>query len=147
MAVHYIPEGYHTVTPYLTVRGASRLLQFVKDAFDAQEIAVMRSPDGAVRHGEVRIGDSIVMMGEAGDSVTPMPAMLYVYVTDADAMFARATKAGGAPLRQPETQFYGDRHGAITDPCGNQWWIATHVEDVSPEEMTRRIKQQAGQHA
>jgi uncharacterized glyoxalase superfamily protein PhnB len=144
MAVNYIPDGYHTVTPYLTVRNASRLMQFLKDTFDAQEIEAMRGPDGSLRHGAARFGDSTVMMGEAGNGFTPMPAMLYVYVQDADAMYARALAAGGTSVREPTTQFYGDRHGAVTDPCGNQWWIATHVEDVSPEEMRRRA--QAQQH-
>ena len=147
MPVSYIPDGYHTVTPYLTVHGASTLLDFVKRAFDAQEVAVMKGPDGAVRHAEVRIGDSVVMMGEAPPGAATMPAMLYVYVKEADAMYARALKAGATSLHEPATQFYGDRHGAVTDATGNQWWIATHVEDVSPEEMAKRQEAFAKQRA
>jgi len=138
MSVNYLPSGYHTVTPYLTVRGASKLLEFVNKTFDAQQIVLMTRPDGGIGHAEVRIGDSMVMMGEAPADSTPMPAMLYVYVKDADATYSRAIQAGGTSLREPANQFYGDRHGAVTDPVGNQWWIATHVEDVSPEEMKRR---------
>jgi PhnB protein len=140
MPVHYIPEGYRTVTPYLTVRRAAALLDFVKSAFDAQEIAAMKGPDGSIRHAEARIGDSMIMMGEAPPGSTTMPAMLYLYVKDADATYARALQAGAKSLHEPSTQFYGDRHGAVTDASGTQWWIATHVEDVTPDEMKRRMQ-------
>ena len=140
MTVNYIPQGYHTVTPYLVVHGAAAVLDFVKRAFDAQEVAVMRSPDGVIRHAEARIGDSVIMMGEAPPGSAPVPGMLYVYVKDADASYARALEAGATSLREPSTQFYGDRHGAVTDAGGNQWWIATHVEDVNAEEIERRAK-------
>src|SRR3954465_7907447 len=100
MPVHYMPDGYHTVTPYLVVRDARAVLDFLKRAFDAQENAVMKGPDGAIRHAEARIGDSIIMLGEAPPGAAPMPAMLYVYVKDADAMYARALEAGATSLRE-----------------------------------------------
>ncbi len=98
----------------------------------------MAEPDGTVRHGEVRIGDSIVMVGEASAQHKPMPTTLYLYVTDTDATYRRAIQAGATSLTEPADQFYGDRNAGVEDPCGNQWWIATHVEDVAPEEMKRR---------
>lgn len=140
MAVNYIPQGYHTVTPYLTVSGAAKLLAFLQTTFEATEKEMMKRPDGTIGHAEVRIGDSVLMFGEAPGGTKAMPAMLYVYVKDADATYQRALSAGGTSLHEPSTQFYGDRHGAVTDPTGNCWWIATHVEDVSPEEMARRAK-------
>jgi len=100
----------------------------------------MRDPDGSVRHAEVRIGDSHVMMGEAGGEWTPMPAGIHLYVEDCDAIYRRALQAGGTSLREPADQFYGDRSAGIKDPCGNSWWIATHIEDVPPAEIERRAK-------
>ena len=140
MAVNYIPQGYHTVTPYLVVKGAATLLTFLKTTFDATEKEMMKRPDGTIGHAEVRIGDSVLMLGEAPEESKRMPATLYVYVKDADAIYQRALKAGGTSLHEPATQFYGDHHGAVIDPTGNCWWIATHVEDVSPDEMARRAK-------
>ena len=137
MAVNFMPQGYHTITPYLAVNGAATLFEFLKRTFDAQEKEMMKRPDGTIGHAEVTIGDSVVMLGEASGD---FKAMLYVYVRDADATYRRALQAGGKSLREPATQFYGDRHGAVTDPVGNAWWIATHVEDVSPDEMMRRAE-------
>jgi uncharacterized glyoxalase superfamily protein PhnB len=139
MAVKPIPEGYHSVTPYLVVPGAAKLLDFLKQAFDAQELyRPMQRPDGTIMHAEVRIGDSVVMMGEPMDQSTPMPAQLYLYVHDADAVYRRALQAGATSLMEPADQFYGDRNAGVQDPVGNRWWIATHKEDVSPEEIVRR---------
>lgn len=135
-----IPDGYSTVTPYLTVKGASKLIEFVEQVFDATILERMTSPDGTVRHAEARIGDSMIMLGEAGGEWKPMPACLYVYVADVDAVYQRALKAGAVSLREPANQFYGDRSGGVTDACGVQWWIATHLEDVSKEEMVKRAK-------
>lgn len=140
-AVKPVPEGYHAVTPYLAVHGAAKLLEFLKRAFDATEIERMNGPDGAIQHAEVRIADSVVMMGEARAPRKPMPAMLYLYVKDADAMYKRALEAGATSVMEVTNQFYGDRSGAVQDPAGNEWWIATHVEDVSREEMARRARE------
>ncbi len=142
MTVQPIPDGYHTVTPYLTVDGADTLLAFVKQAFGAEETVMMPSHDGTIGHAEVTIGDSVVMMGEAAgsDQGVAMPASIFLYVADADATYRRAIDAGGISLREPTDQFYGDRMAGVRDPVGNQWWIATHIEDVPPEEMARRVE-------
>jgi uncharacterized glyoxalase superfamily protein PhnB len=138
MAVKPIPEGFHTVTPYLLVAGVSNLIEFLKQAFAAEEIHRSAMPDGTVMHAQVKIGDSMVMMGEAGGEWKPMPVMLYLYVDDVEAWYHRALKAGATSVRELTDEFYGDRVGGVQDPSGNQWWMATHVEDVSPEEMARR---------
>jgi len=140
MAVKPIPDGYHSVTPYLVVQGVAKLIDFLKQAFDAKEIERMAGPDGSVMHGEVRIGDSVVMMGEAWGESKPIAAALYLYVNDTDVTYRRALQAGATSLREPADQFYGDRSGGVKDPAGNQWWIATRKEDVSPEELARRAE-------
>ena len=145
MTVKPIPTGYHTVTPYLVVQGAAQLIDFSIQAFDAEEIHRMARPDGAIMHAEVKIGDSRVMIAEAQDEFSPMPAMLHLYVEDADAVYRQALQAGATSLREPEDQFYGDRIGGVQDSFGNQWWMATHIEDVSAEEMARRAAEQASQ--
>jgi PhnB protein len=140
MAVRPIPEGFHTVTPYLTVEGVAKLLEFLKEVFDAQVTERVERPDGTVGHAEVRIGDSMIMMGEAQDGKT-MPGSLYVYVSDTDATYRRALQAGATSLMEPADQFYGDRNAGVQDPAGNRFWIATHIEDVPPEEMARRAEE------
>ncbi len=142
MAVKPIPDGYHTVTPYLAVEGADKLLEFVKQAFDAVAHECMRRPDGTIHHAEVKIGDSPVMLAEASGPWKPRPSTLYLYVNDTDATYHRAIEAGATSLMEPADQFYGDRNAGVQDPVGNFWWIATHVEDVSPEEMQRRAEAQ-----
>jgi len=134
MPVNPIPSGYHTVTPYLTIHGATELLQFVKDAFGAREIECVRSSKGRVQHAQVTIGDSFLMMGEAPPDFSPMPCTLYLYVESVDQWFERAVKAGGEILEPLENKFYGDRTAAVMDKSGNRWYLATHVEDVSPED-------------
>ncbi len=138
MAVNWKPEGYHTVTPYLIGRGTAELIEFLKQSFGAQERERLMRPDGKIMHAEVKIGDSVVMMGEASDDFKAMPTSLHLYLEDVDAAYKRAVQAGGKSLREPTDQFYGDRSGGVEDASGNHWWLATHVEDVSPEEMQRR---------
>ncbi|MBI3769269.1 MAG: VOC family protein [Deltaproteobacteria bacterium] len=140
MTVKAIPAGYHTVTPYLVVAGVPKLLEFLARVFDATEIHRTAMPDGTIRHAEVQIGDSRVMMGEARGDQRPIPAMLYVYVPDVDATYARALRAGGTSLAEPADQFYGDRTGGVQDACGNQWYIGTHKEDVPADEIARRAR-------
>ena len=141
MAVKSIPDGFHTVTPYLVVSGVSTLLEFLKQAFDAQEIlSPMLRSDGGVGHAEVKIGDSIIMMGEPMGDMQPMPGSLYLYVQDTDAVYQRALQAGATSLMEPADQFYGDRSAGVKDAVGNQWWIATHQEDVPPDEMLKRAR-------
>jgi PhnB protein len=129
-----------TVTPYLTVPSVPQLIEFLRATFGAETTeAPMKTPDGRVMHAEVRIGNSVVMMGEPPADRPPMPAMLYVMVPDVDATYRRALAAGGTSLREPTDEFYGHRSGGVTDTFGNQWWMAAHIEDVSREEMDRRL--------
>ena len=146
--VNPIPDGYHTVTPVLTVQGAAKLIDFLKQAFDAKETSRLDGPNGTVMHAEVKIGDSMVMVGEATDQWKPMHATVALYVQDADAWYKRALQAGATSVREPSDQFYGDRSAGVKDFAGNHWWIHTHIEDVSPEEIKKRaetwMKQQKG---
>lgn len=138
MAVRPIPEGYHTVTPYLIVEDAEGVISFLREAFGAEELYRMSAPDGGVMHAEVQLGDSRLMLGGASEQWPAMPAVIYLYVEDVDASYRRAIAAGATSVMEPADQFYGDRHGAVKDLAGNQWWIATHVEDVAPDELQRR---------
>lgn len=123
---HYLPKGFRTVTPYLIVKGAGKLLDFFKQAFGAVEKVRVPLPDGTLMHAELQIGDSMVEMGDAGGKWEPMAAALHLYVPDADAVYERAIAAGATSLYAPMDQPYGDREGGITDPGGNSWYIATH---------------------
>ena len=144
--VRAIPEGYHTATPYLTIRNAAQALDFYKRAFGATEVMRMTSPDGKVGHAEIRIGDSAIMLSDEFpdmDAHSPQmiggsPVMIHLYVEDADALVKRAVEAGATLQRPVEDQFYGDRGGKLADPFGHVWWIATHVEDVPPQEIEKR---------
>jgi len=143
-SVKPIPDGYHSVTPYLVVPGVAKLIEFLKEVFQAKEIERFAAPDGTIMHAEVRIGDSVVMMGEPPRNgqpwQKPMPATVHVYVNDVDAAYQRAIQLGAISLREPADQFYGDRSGGVQDASGNQWWISTHIEDVSPEELRKRAQ-------
>jgi PhnB protein len=138
-AVRFRPSGFHTVNPYLIVHGAARLLEFLKQAFEAEEVGRrFERPDGAIMHAAVRIGDSMVEVGDApGEELS---AALHMYIEDPDAVYRRAIEAGGTSLREPMTTFYGERSAGVKDPCGNSWWLACQVEDVSEEEVLRRMK-------
>jgi PhnB protein len=141
MAVKPKPDGYHSVTPYLVVDGAARVIDFLKQVFDAQEEMRLVAPGGRIGHAEMRIGDSVVMLGDAHGEHKPMQAMLHVYVDNADVTYQRAMAAGATSVQAPVNQFYGDRSGGVKDPCGNLWWIATHIEDVPPDELKRRAEE------
>lgn len=147
MAVKPIPDGYQSVIPYLVVPEPARLIDFLARAFGAVEKERHSDESGAIRHAEVRVGDSAIMIGGARGDWPPMPCMIYVYVEDTDAVYARALEAGATSVMPPADQYYGDRNAGVKDDAGNLWWIATHVEDVSPEEMKRRhearLKEQA----
>jgi len=138
MAVKPIPDGYHTVVPYVVAADAEALLEFLKTGLKAREVEVMRYPDGRVWHGDVVIGDSHVMLSQATEQHPAMPATLYLYVPDTDAAYRGALAAGATSVMEPATQFYGDRNAGVKDSNGNMWYFGTHVEDVSPEEMRRR---------
>jgi PhnB protein len=142
----FIPEGYNTVTPYLIVEGAARALAFYKKAFGAKEVMRFDGPDGKVGHAEIRIGNSPIMladefpdMGAKGpQAFGGSPVSLHLYVEDVDGLAKQAVAAGAKLTRPVEDQFYGDRLGSVTDPFGHVWHIATHKEDLSPEEMKKR---------
>jgi PhnB protein len=146
MPVKPIPDGYHSVTPYLIVKGAEKLLGFVKAAFDAEDRGSMKSLDGTIMHGEFKIGDSIVMYSDL-NGYEPMPAMIHLYVPDVDATYRQALAAGATSLREPTDEFYGDRSAGVADAFGNRWWIATRVEEVSPEDLHRRAEEWMAQQA
>jgi uncharacterized glyoxalase superfamily protein PhnB len=144
MAVKPIPDGYHTATPYLFVAGAAKLLDYLAKAFDAKEVQRLRRADGSIMHAEVCIGDSAVMMADPTGPAAefgPMPCSIYLYVTDCDSVYRRAIEAGGTSLMEPtDMAFSGERYGGVKDPTGNIWWIATHIEDVTPQECARRVE-------
>lgn len=149
---HYIPPGYHTATPYLIISAgkASQALQWYKDVFGAVEEFRMPTPDGRVGHAEIKIGDSHIMladeypeMGYRGpESLGGSPGLIMLYVENADSVFQKAVANGAKERQEMKDQFYGDRSGTITDPFGHYWTVATHIEDVPPEEMQRRMSQQ-----
>ncbi len=138
MTVKPIPDGFHTVTPYLVVAGAPKLIEFLKRAFGAEEVERTKRPDGTIGCAAVRVGDSMVMMGEAQAGQGPKPATLYLYVKDVDATYKKAIQAGGTSTCEPTDMFWGDRNAGVKDAFGNEWWIATHKEDVAPAEIERR---------
>jgi PhnB protein len=154
MAVKKIPDGYHTVTPYLIIGGAAKALEFYQKAFDAQERLRLDTPQGTIAHAEFQVGDSIVMladehpeMGHQGPkTLGGTPVGLALYVEDVDKVYKQAIAAGATEVRPVQDQFYGDRSGTFLDPFGHQWTVATHVEDVTPEEIERRFAEMcAGQ--
>ena len=142
--VNPIPEEYGSVTPYLVVEGAEELLGFLQKAFGAtvRGEGGMRGPDGKIGHAEVEIGDSIVMLADVPPDGEALQAMLVLYVEDCDATYKKALAAGAESVRELEDQFYGDRSGSVRDKWGNQYYISTHIEDVSEEEMARRVQEQ-----
>ncbi len=141
-AIQYIPDGFHAVTPYLVIQGAARLIDFLKAAFGAEELYRGARPDGTIPHALVRIGDSMVEMGEPVEASKVMRAMLHLYVPDTDAVYQRALAAGATPVAEPANQFYGDRVAGVADPCGNLWYISTRMEELSAEEVERRAAAQ-----
>jgi PhnB protein len=141
MAAKPVPEGYHTVTPYLVVRGAPKLIEFLEQAFGAQlSHQPVKRPDGSIMHTQVKIGDSQIMIGEESEMAMAAPCTLHLYVPDVDSVFQQAVKAGGSTIMEPMDMFYGDRSGGVTDPSGNRWYIATHKEDVAPQELAKRAE-------
>ena len=148
MPVSPIPDGFHSVTPYLFVDGAARLLEFVKAAFGAREETCLHRDDGSVMHAVVRIGDSPVMMGDPTGPASgfgAMPSSIYLYVDDCDRVYRRAIEAGGTSVMAvTDIPFNGERYGGVKDPLGNIWWIATHVKDVSLEECAQRVQAAGG---
>ena len=137
-----VPEGYHTVTPWIISRDAAKLIDFLTQAFGAEELARVVGDDGRIGHAEVRIGDSVVMMFDARPDWPDTPAFLRLYIKDADETFQNALKAGATPITNVTHLFWGDRVGRVRDPFGNLWWLMTRIENVSPEEMAERATEQ-----
>ena len=146
-----IPDGYHSVTPYLIIKGAADAIEFYKKAFGAAELVRMPAPGGKVGHAEIKIGDSPIMladesteMGYVGPATLGgSPISIMIYVEDVDTIYNQAIAAGGVEVKPLQDQFYGDRSGTLKDPFGHVWHVATHKEDVSPEEMDKRMKSMA----
>ncbi|WP_407175207.1 VOC family protein [Bradyrhizobium sp. STM 3562] len=136
-----VPEGYHTITPYLVADGAEKIIRFMKEAFGAQPLfEPMMRPDGKIMHAEFKIGDSIVMIADVSERAQATTDALHVYVPNVDAVYQKALKAGASSLMEPADQFYGDRSGSVRDPAGNRWHIGTHIEDVPPAELKKRAE-------
>jgi PhnB protein len=148
MAVKPIPEGYHTLTPYLAVEDAAEAIEYYKEAFGAKERVRMDTPDGKIGHAELEVGDALLMLSDPFPQASTRPpkelggtsASVFMYVEDVDAVVKKAVKAGATVTMEVADQFWGDRFGTVTDPFGHVWSIATHVEDVPPEEMAERAK-------
>jgi len=149
MPVKTIPEGYHSVTPYLIVRGAAEAIDFYRKAFGAVELFRFPSPDGKIGHAEIKIGDSPIMMADehpdmgykGPQTIGGSPVSLMIYVEDVDTVFNQAVAAGATIKEALQNKFYGDRMGTVTDPFGHVWHISTHKEDVSMDEMQERMKE------
>ena len=146
--VHAIPEGHRTVTPYLAIRGAAKALEFYTRAFGATEVSRLMMPDGRVGHAEIRLGDSRIMLSDefpeygarSPATLGGSPVTIHLYVEDVDTVFQQALAAGAVERQPVMDQFYGDRSGQLQDPFGHLWWVATHKEDVPPEELRRRLE-------
>src|ERR1700730_1991100 len=134
-----IPDGFHTVTPYLIVDGAKKVIDFMQQALGAKhDHEPTLRPDGTIMHATLKIGDSMVMISDASEHAKAMPVMLYLYVPNVDAAYQLALKAGATSIMEPADQFYGDRSGGVRDAAGNSWFFGTHIEDVTPAELKKR---------
>ena len=141
MATKHIPDGYSTIIPSFAVEGAQKFVDFLKQVFEAKERFRMDGPGGKIMHAELAIGNSVIMLGDAMPQWPAKSNSLYVYVEDVDSTYKRAIQAGATSVREPANQFYGDRSAGVTDPFGNSWGIATHVEDVPPDELKKRAEE------
>jgi PhnB protein len=149
MATQSVPDGYHSVTPYLIVKGAADAIEFYKRAFGASELMRMPSPDGRIAHAEIKIGDSTIMLADehpemgyrSPQSLGGAGVSMMVYVERVDEVFKSSVANGAKELQPVKDQFYGDRSGTLRDPFGHTWTIATHVEDIAPDEMRKRAEQ------
>jgi len=140
-SVRAIPKGYHTVTPYLMSDNATELIEFLKNGFDGKVTFLTKTDDNRIMHATVMIGDSTIMISDTMEGTEANKMMLYLYLDDVDAVYKKAIQAKGTSVHEPSDEFYGDRAAAVKDNSGNVWWIATHVEDVSEEELQKRSKQ------
>jgi PhnB protein len=143
MAVHPIPKGFHSITPYFSVSGAAKFIDFLKNAFGAAETSQTQNADGTIMHAAVKIGDSMIELSDARPGVPPTRMTIHLYVENMDVVYHAAVRAGAHPVREPSFQAYGDHESTVTDPFGNTWYISTHVEDVSAEEFAKRMSEKA----
>lgn len=137
----FIPEGFNTVSPYLIVDGAQELIDFLTKGLDGKQIFSMKDDSGKITHATVKIGNSMIMLGDTMRGMGPQTAMLYLYVEDVDNLYKKALQAKAENVREPKDEFYGDRSAAVKDRWGNTWWIATQKEDVDRPELERRAKE------
>ncbi len=137
---NFIPDGFNTVSPYLIVDGADELMEFIVNGLGGEQKFLMRGPDNRIQHATVKIGNSMIMLGDTMNGMGPQTAMLYLYVKDVDALYKRALEAHGENVREPKDEFYGDRAAAVKDRWGNTWWIATQKEEVDRAELDRRAQ-------
>lgn len=148
MPVKAIPEGYHSITPYLSMKDAVKAIEFYKQAFNATELFRLVAPNGDIGHAEMKVGNSVIMLAdECGEGSFRSPTSLggssiglYIYVEDVDALFAQAIQAGAKIIKAVEDQFYGDRNGTLEDPFGHIWFLGTHIEDLTTEEINKRAE-------
>jgi len=148
MSVKPIPDGYASVTPYLIINGAAQALDFYKKVFNASERMRMPTPDGKIGHAEIQIGNSVIMLADecpergakSPHTIGGTPVSIHLYVANSDEIYTKAVAAGATQLQPVKNQFYGDRSGGFTDPFGHSWYVSTHIEDVSPEELKKRME-------
>jgi len=141
MPVNPIPEHFHSITPYLHVQGVQNLVGFLTHAFGAKEISSSKLPDGTIINACMQIGNSVIEISEVRGGFQPMPCAIHLYVDDADAIYKKALEVGAEPVMEPVTQFYGDREAFVKDPSGNHWYIATRIENVTEEEIKKRMEE------
>ena len=152
MSVNPVPDGYHSITPYICAKGAAKAIDYYKDIFGATELMRMGAPDGKIGHAELKIGDSVIMIADefppmgflSPETIGGSPVVLHIYVDDVDSTVEKAVATGSTLLRAVEDQFYGDRSGQIKDPFGHLWNIGTHKEDLTPEEIGKRAAEKYG---
>ncbi len=137
-----VPDGFHTLTPYLVVDGAEKLITFMQNALGAQyDHEPTKRPDGKIMHATLKVGDSMLMISDSSEQAKATNTTLYVYVPNVDATYQKALKAGATSVMEPADQFYGDRSGGVKDPAGNSWYFGTHIEDIAPAELKKRAEQ------
>ncbi|NNC94824.1 MAG: VOC family protein [Chitinophagales bacterium] len=136
-----LPKGYTNITPYLVVTDVEVLMDFLSNAFEAEELLSMKDDEGKINHAEMKIGNAMLMMGRANDPTNVSSSMLYIYCDDCDKYYQKAIEAGATSVREPADQFYGDRNASVTGPMGNSWFIGQHKEDVPEDELEKRMKE------
>ena len=144
MAVSPIPSTHNTVSPYLVLDDVAGEIDFMKAAFGAEELERITLPNGKIMHAEMRIGDSVVMLGGAQEGFSARPGMMHVYCEEVDAVYAKALAAGATTIMEPQDQFYGNREGGVADPQGNQWWIGSRIEELTNEQLHERAASARG---